>query len=244
MIRKTILTVLLLCPLWAMAQDQAETLPKDEAPNQPNQFSIAVNGGITFPFTDVKKKSKQPVFGIGAQYAALPWLGVNLELQMGKLKAGDRNDASVYNMEFSNSFFYGTVTARFYPLRLALTGKTDADVQTNIKYLGGLYAGVGAGFIINKVEAQATASPDAGVIPDPDGAEIAIPAEVGYYLPIAHLNKAYTGRVYGRSQLSLNINYRHNLSFSEKLDGYNPAGYPNKSKDAFSTLTIGLSYNL
>ncbi|WP_118973586.1 hypothetical protein [Taibaiella koreensis] len=241
---KTLFTACLLSPLWAVAQDQTETLPKDNAPNQPNQFSIAVNGGLTFPFTDVKKKSKQPVFGIGAQYAAMPWLGINLDVQMGKLKAGDRNDASVYNMEFSNSFFYGAVTARFYPLRLALTGKSDADVQTNIKYLGGLYAGVGAGFIVNKVEARSTSDPNVGLIPDPDGAGIVVPAEVGYYLPIAHLNKAYTGKVYGRSQLSLNINYRHNLSFSEKLDGYNPTGYSNKSKDAFSTLTVGLSYNL
>lgn len=228
-----------------MAQEQQpETLPKDTNPNKSDQFSIAVNGGLTFPFTDVKKGSKQPVFGIGAQYAAKPWLGINLALEAGKLKAGDRKDASIYNMEFSNSFFYGAVTARFYPLRLALTRKTEADVQTNVKYLGGLYAGVGAGFIVNKVTAYATPDQSSGLIPDPDGAEIVIPAEIGYSLPIAHLNKAYQGKVYGKSQLSVNINYRHNLSFSEKLDGYNPVGYPNKSKDAFSTLTVGLIYNL
>jgi len=231
----------LLSPLTASAQGD-NLFKSDRDPNKANQFSIAAGAGLAFPFTDVNRSSTQPVFGAGAQYAAQPWLGINLDFQFGKLKGGDRTDASVSYMEFSNNFFYSAVTARFYPLRLALNRKTEADVQTNIKYLGGLYAGVGAGIIVNNVDAYN--APDAGMIPDRNGSQIVVPAELGYMLPIAHLNPAYKGKVYGRSQLSLHISYRHNLSFSEKLDGYNPPGYQNKSKDAFSTLTLGLVYNL
>lgn len=230
-------------PCLLSAQEETPAAAATANPNKAQQFSISVNGGMTFAFTDVNESKSAPVFGIGAQYAPKPWVAINAELQAGTLKSGDRSKAALSYMEFKNNFFYGAVTGRFYPLRLILTKNTDADVKTNIKYLGGLYAGFGLGFIANKTEAFKTPVADAGYITDPDGLELVMPLEIGYSLPLAHLNPAYAKNVYGKSLLSLNINYRHNLGFSEKMDGYNPAGYNNKSKDAFGSLTLGLIYN-
>lgn len=235
----TLLTTLLLPAAFASAQDLIIDTTTTDKP-YPAVFSIAVNGGTTFSFMDVKESKKAPVFGIGLQYLPAPWIGINIDGQYGSLKAGDKTNAELSNMEFKNDYLYGSLTGRFYPLRL-LGSKTDPVVKGNVKYLGGLYGGVGLGFIVNKVEAFNSPAPAAGYIPDADGLQLVLPLEVGYSLPLGRLDQSQ-GAWY-KSLLALNINYRHNFGFSEKMDGYNPTGASNKGKDAFSTLTVGLSYN-
>ncbi|PSK94602.1 outer membrane beta-barrel protein [Taibaiella chishuiensis] len=197
-------------------------------------FGVSVGGGMTFAFTDVKESKSAPVFGAGIQYTPLPWLGINLDLQYGTLKAGDRSKAEVSNMEFKNNYFYGALTGRVYPLRLL-------PEPMAARYLGGLYAGVGLGFISSKPEAFATTANGAGLVTDADGMQIVLPVELGYNLPLAHLDKSQAA--YSKSLLSLNIGYRHNFAFSDKLDGYTPTWPSNKNKDAFSTIFVALVYN-
>lgn len=225
-------------------QDDA-TEGESFAPNKNSIFSVCINGGITFPYTDVKHTANSPVLGIGAQYAATPWIVVNADLQFGILKGGRKEEASSYYREFKNNFFYGSITGRFFPLRLALTKSSDHDIKTNIKYLGGIYVGFGAAVINNNVTTDET--PEATKvrgIPSPNGLQILMPVEAGYNFPLTYLNPKYSANIYGKSLLSLNVNFRYNPSFSEKLDGYNPATPMNKNKDAFSTLTVGITYNL
>lgn len=237
----TLLTAFLF-PFILSAQDLILDTTGTATPDY-SKFSIAVNGGMTFSFMDVNESKSAPVFGLGLQYTPTPWIGINIDVQYGTLKSGDRTQASLFNMEFKNNYIYGSLTGRFYPLRLILTPKTDAAVKANLKYLGGIYGGIGLGVISNKVEAFNPNTPEVGYISDPDGMQLVLPLEVGYSLPLAQLSAGYPKHIYGRSLLSLNINYRHNLGFSEKMDGYNPTGNNNKGKDAFSTLTLGLIYN-
>ncbi len=197
-------------------------------------FGVSVGGGMTFAFTDVKESKSAPVFGAGIQYTPLAWLGINLDLQYGTLKAGDRTKAELSNMEFKNNYIYGALTGRVYPLRLL-------HEPTAARYLGGLYGGIGLGFVSSKAEAFATTASGAGLISDPDGLQVVLPAELGYNLPLAHLDKNQAA--YNKSLLSLNIGYRHNFCSSEKIDGYNPIWPSNKGKDAFSTIFLALVYN-
>lgn len=239
----TVFISCLLFPLMLSAQEEAPATGPVASAGISSKFSASLNAGMTFSFMDVNESKSAPVFGIGAQYLPSPWIGINLDVQSGALKSGDRNNKNLYYMEFKNNFIYSSLTGRFYPLRLALKKKMDADVATNIKYLGGIYGGVGLGFIFNKVEAYASPAPDVELVANPDGADFVLPLEIGYSLPIAQVNASYAKGIYGRSLLSLNINYRHNFGFSEKMDGYDPIGNANDDKDVFSTLTIGLVYN-
>ena len=63
-----------------------------------------------------------------------------------------------------------------------------------------------------------------------------IPYELGYTLPIYTLEK-------DKGQLSVNVNYRNHISFSDKLDGYVPTVDANKSNDVFNQLTFGVLYS-
>jgi hypothetical protein len=233
----TLLTAFLF-PFMLSAQDLILDTTVTVTPEY-SKFSFAINGGMTFSFMDVNESKSSPVFGIGLQYTPVPCLGVNIDAQYGTLKAGDRSKPALYNMEFRNNYLYGSLNIRFYPLRLV----KDAAEKTSLRYLGGIYGGIGLAAISSKAEAFNSAAPEAGYISDPDGVQLALPLEVGYSLPLAQLSAGYSKNNYGRSLLSLNINYRHNLGFSEKMDGYNPPGSNNKGKDAFSTLSLGLIYN-
>lgn len=52
--------------LIAAQEEMAEAAAAAANPNQAQQFSISVDGGMTFAFTDVNESKSAPVFGIGA----------------------------------------------------------------------------------------------------------------------------------------------------------------------------------
>ena len=64
---------------------------------------------------------------------------------------------------------------------------------------------------------------------------IRICPEVGLNIPVVQLTN--------NRRLLLNFNYRANLCFTDKLDGYVPTVQANEKNDAYNALTVGMVYN-
>lgn len=190
------------------------------------KYSLGLEGGLTFPFTDVHDGKSAVVAGLTAGIRPFPALQVMLNVQMGQLKGGE-DRAGV--MWFENNYYYGSLTARFYPLALM-------QHQEGKVYLGNIYVGTGLAVLASDATSNELAQPDAGAITGGyTGASVLVPAEIGLNVPLVHWTSA------GQA-LYLNANYRHHFGFNDKLDAYEPLVEANQKKDVYSQLTLGLSF--
>lgn len=236
--RNIVATLLLVSATTAVAFAQQPSTPApDEAatseqkPTEQPRFALSVNAGLIFSYTDVKPAKSAPVFGIGAGYFAAPYLHLNLDLQKGWLKGGESVSDGLHLMGSDNSFIAAVLTARFLPL--GLINNKDHNEALNI--FSGLYCGIGLGFISNSVKSNSISSPDYGALGNYSGASAMLPIEAGIDIPVAKLS--------GNKRLLVNLNYRVNLCFSDKIDGYVPTVPANEKNDAFNALTAGLVFN-
>ncbi len=234
-IRNVFSALLLMCggSFAALAQQSAATdeTPATKETSAEPRFALSVNAGLIFSYTDVKPSKSAPVFGIGAGYFAMPYLHLNLDLQKGWLKGGGPVNNGLQLMGSDNSFIAAAVTARFLPLGLI----GNKDHNTALSIFSGLYGGIGIGFISNSVTSNSISSPDYGALGKYSGASAMLPIEAGIDIPVAKLS--------GSKKLMVNLNYRINLCFSDKIDGYVPAVAANEKNDAFNALTAGLVFN-
>jgi len=210
------------------AQDKSEKEPKESTAEALPKFALSLNGGATFSYTDVKPQKTGLTVGIGAAYFATPYLHANLDLQKGWLKGGEKIDVNNV-MGSDNSYFSATITARFLPLGL-IKNNTGA-----MKYLSGIYGGVGVGILSNSVKSNKIISSDYGSLGDYSGVSFMVPIEGGINIPVATLSSG--------SRILVNLNYRVNLCMSDKIDGYVPIVEANKKNDAFNALTAGVVFN-
>jgi hypothetical protein len=208
----------------ANAQDMVSSSGQVESP----RFALSINGGLTFSYTDVKPQKTGLIVGVGGAFFATPYLHVNLDVQKGWLKGGDKINTSGI-MGSDNSFYSGTVTARFLPLCLIKYNHNAA-----VQFFSGVYVGAGVGFISNTVKSNTIISPDFGSLGNYSGFNFMVPIEAGINIPLAQMM---------HSRVLLNLNYRANLCMSDKIDGYVPIVEANKKNDAFNTLTAGIVYN-
>jgi hypothetical protein len=212
-------------------RSNAQGLISGTTPDNSPKFALSINGGLAFSYTDVKPQKSAPVFGLGAAYFAKPYLHINLDVQKGWLKGGEEIALSGL-MGSDNSFFTAGVTVRFLPLTLLSNQYNKA-----INFLSGIYVGAGGGIISNSVKSNAIISPDYGSLGDYSGVSFMVPIEGGINIPIAYFGNQNDKRI------MINLNYRANLCFSDKIDGYVPIVDANKKNDAFNTLTAGLVFN-
>jgi len=217
-----VLSLIFSTSIIAIAQEQKETTTA-----APSKFGVSLNGGLCFSYTDVKPSGTAPVFGLGGHYYATPYIHANIDVQKGWLKAGDHSSTTSGIMGSDNSYFSMALTARFLPLGLIKDSKSEA-----LKYLSEIYGGVGLGFIANSVKANTIISPDFGSLGDYSGTALFLPIEAGINVPVLLMTN--------NKSLSINVNYRVNLAFSDKIDGYVPNVAANEKNDAFNTLTAGL----
>lgn len=195
---------------------------------EPPRFALSVNGGVTFSYTDVKPQKNGLVIGVGGAFFATPYLHANLDVQKGWLKGGEKINASGL-MGSDNSFYSGTLTARFLPICLI-----KYNTNAALRFFSGIYGGAGVGFISNTVKSNTIISPDFGSLGNYSGFSFMVPIEAGINIPLAQMD---------HSRVLLNLNYRVNLCMSDKIDGYVPVVEANKKNDAFNTLTAGIVYN-
>jgi hypothetical protein len=224
----TALSFLLLgsAPLMASAQEDEK---KESTEKQP-AFGVSLNGGMTFAYTDVKPSGSSGLIGVGAQYYIMPFLSANLDLQKGGMKAGEEVAASNNEMGFTNSYFYGSLALRFYPVALV----NNSNNNQALKILSGIYGGTGLGFLSNSVKANSISDATYGSIPDFKGSNLVVPIQAGITIPVAKV---------GTMRLDANLDYRVNLCMSDKIDGYVPTVRANEKNDAFNQLTVGLMLN-
>lgn len=209
------------------AGDDTDTVGETTKTSQ-SSFAVSVNGGLNFSYTDVKPSKSAITFGIGGTYMATPYLHVNLDLQKGWIKGGEFSDAATNTMGSDNSIFSVALTGRFLPLRLI------RDNNKALAFFSGLYGGTGLGLVSSSVKANVIPSPDYGSLKEFSGATLMWPIEAGINLPVAKLK--------GGKSVLINLNYRINLCFSDKIDGYVPTVESNKKNDAYNSLTAGVVF--
>lgn len=209
--------------------EEKETKEKKAATTA--KFGVSLNGGLTFSYTDVKPSKSAPIIGVGGHYFATPYLSVNLDVQKGWVRGGEYSKPVTNIMGSDNSFISATLTARFSPVGLV----KNTENNKAISFLSGIYGGTGLGFISSSVDANTGVSSDVGAIFDHSGASLLLPIEAGINIPVAKFAK--------NKGLMVNVNYRVNLCFSDKIDGYVPVVNANKDNDAFNSLTAGLVFN-
>jgi hypothetical protein len=219
--------ILLLVTLASTAV-HAQNMISSSVQEAPPKFALSVNAGVTFSYTDVKPQKNALVVGVGGAFFATPYLHVNLDVQKGWLKGGEKINASGI-MGSDNSFYSGTLTARFLPLCL-IKYNTNAAIH----FFSGVYGGVGVGYMSNTVKSNMIISPDYGSLGNYSGGNLMIPIEAGINIPLTQM---------AHSRVLLNLNYRVNLCMSDKIDGYVPIVEANKKNDAYNTLTAGIVYN-
>lgn len=194
-------------------------------------FSIGINGGVTFPFTDVssgnggKGAIVKPAFELSGSYAPLPFLSISVSVQKGMLSAGTENTELRY---FENNYWSEQIMARFSPFGLV---QDDTGIPHPNSFA---YVGLGVALIQSNTEATLQNGFDNGSLGHYKGSDFSLPVEIGFTMPF------YTTQT--GSLLSANINYRHYMTFTDKIDGYNPQTEVNKHKDAYGFLSLGLSY--
>lgn len=205
----------------------AEPETTSASANMP-KFALSLNGGLTFSYTDVKPQKTGLTIGVAGTYLATPYLHVNLDVQKGWLKGGEKvTETNI--MSSDNSFITAAVTARFLPFGL-MKSKSAA-----VKFLSGIYGGVGVGFISNSVKANMIKSPEFGSLGSYSGLSLMVPIEGGINIPVAEMAN--------NKRILINLNYRINLCMSDKIDGYVPIVDANKKNDAFNALTAGIVFN-
>lgn len=194
-----------------------------------NQISLSVEGGFTFPFTDVQKPQFGKVVGVGLSYSPLSYIQIVGNLQKGYLTEG-RQTPDFHFMNYRNSYYYAALMGRLSPLKIFK--RPDEGI---VKYLDA-YGGLGVALIKSNVHTGNYNEQVLGKIDNYTGTDLLIPYEIGYSLPLFTFPKS-------KYELSININYRNHFSFSDKLDGYVPEVAANKSNDMFTQFTFGVVYS-
>lgn len=201
----------------------------DVAVQKNNQFSLYLEGGFTFPYTDVQKPQTGKVAGLGLSYSPLSYIQVVFNFQRGYLMEG-RAEKPYGRMHYSNRFYYTGILGRLSPLKIFK--RPDEGI---VKYLDA-YVGGGMGLIFSNVHASQINESTYGYIDNYTGADFMIPYEIGYTIPVYTFKEK-------KQEVSLNINYRSHLSFTDKLDGYEPTVTANQSNDLFNQITFGLVFS-
>ena len=225
-----------LFPFAGWAQDMAASaVPDSNALNNctldRGTLALSLNAGATFSYADVKPQQTSFVFGISAEYTATKYLYVNADVQKGWLKGGAPYKDNAVKPGFETNYYYLAVTARFLPLAL-LHNPQNSEA---LAYLSDIYVGLGIGGMSYKTDANKVAAGNYGPLSMNEQFDFLFPVEAGFSVPVV--------RMKNNRQLFLNLNYRSNLCFTDKIDGYVPKTNANKKNDAFNTLMVGIGIN-
>lgn len=220
--KRSLVVLFLLTPLFAFPQFNYK------------KMSLSLGGGVTIPHTDITDFSFEPVINGAFHYNITPYAAVGIDAEVGKLSGNYHN-----TIEFENKFVAVALDARLQARQF--TGK---NVSGFAAALSRLYAGAGVGMI----SSDATAGPPGSI--DNDGenppagesaplsnyksADIIVPVFAGANIPLM--------KELDLEVLTLFVNYRLNISFTDDLDALASSG--STADDYFSTLSIGLRFNI
>lgn len=196
------------------------------------KYGVYILGGVAMPYTDVNTSAKAGLsFGAQGQIKATYFLDAALDIQMGKLSAGDsRANSSNRLMRFENKPFSAAAVARLSPLKFL----NNIQHKTPLYYLSNLYVGTGIGLLKSKVEANRFVDPTFVYIGNYAGTDVFLPVEFGITAPVYEMKN--------KSSISVNLNYRVCFVMNDKIDGYTTPVVLNDKNDVFNVFTIGIGY--
>ncbi len=192
------------------------------------KFGVGAGAGGTMAFADLKKKKIGIAGYLTLDYHITPFISLGLEGQKGELAGGDII-FDVNNRQFINSYLSGNAN-----LKVQLGEFLSSSQRRNIflNNIRGMYAGVGFGYIKNKI--SNVRYYDVNYFPGEDtSTEIIIPINLGinFYLPDR----------WGYDRFVINVNLQSAMTSGEGLDGYNTPGVgPN---DFYTFLSGGIKLN-
>ena len=192
------------------------------------KFSIGAGAGGAVAFADLDKNTLS-FAGYGTiDYLLTPYVSIGLEGQKGELAGGDiildKN-----NRQFINSYLSGSANVKFALGEVLNSYHLNNDILYNLR---GFYAGVGFGYIKNKISNVRYYGET--IYPGADAStESMIPINLGinFYFPDQ----------WGHTRFALNLNLQHTFVNGEGLDGYASSG--SKHNDMYTYASAGLKYH-
>jgi hypothetical protein len=197
---------------------------------QTNFYKLSIGGGAggTIAFADLQKKT------IGfAGYGTIdlnitPFVSIGLEVQKGELAGGDIL-FDPYNRQFINKYLAGNINLKVQLGEFLTSYQLRNDFLNNIK---GLYAGVGFGYIKNKI--SNVRFYDINYYPGADqSTEGIVPINLGINFNLPDK--------WGYDRFVINANLQTTIAIGEGLDGYGHD--PIEHNDIYSFLSAGIKYN-
>ncbi|POY34916.1 hypothetical protein C3K47_17585 [Solitalea longa] len=194
-----------------------------------HKLSLGVNIGYSKAFMDTQQSDVNLAFGGSAEMYISPYIFVSGNFNHGKLS---QLNPDKYGRGFNTLFNQFNASVN---IKSGIFFKPDFRSAYLPWYH--IYLGIGAGAIVTQTNNANLVAPDAsqsigGVLLKQQA--VLLPINLGIDFNLLGLNYD--------TPYSINLNYQHNLSFNDNLDGYNPA-FDNKYKDAFGVITIGFRYN-
>lgn len=186
-------------------------------------MTVSLGGGITVPHADVTDFTVKPMGAAAFHYNITPYTSIGLDTEFGKME-GNYHDISA----FSNKFVTAAVDARVQVRQF-----TGEDVSGFTAALSRIYAGAGLGLMHSNAESW-DPSAEESILSSYKGSDMIVPVFAGLNIPVV--------QEMDLDVLTLFLNYRLNLSFSDQLDALDN---PNSaSNDYLSTFSAGLRINL
>lgn len=197
-------------------------------------ITIGAGAGAAYGLADLKNsKVGFSWYGEG-DYLLSPFISVGLQAQTGKLSGEEFNSA------FSNKYYAGNVNAK---VRMGqFMGLSDnysyytlaaSDVQ---RILSNVYVGAGAGLMKNSIArsvtneyVQSIGVQGGELAEDRSGIHFIVPINVGVDIPF--------GRTLYGPKWAVNVNYQHNLTFNDNIDGI-----VNSQNDQYGVVSVGVKY--
>lgn len=198
-----------------------------------HKMTIGAGAGLTQSFADLAKHD----FGLSGygtfDYNFTPFLSLGFEGQVGEVNGGDVfTDPN--SRQFINSYKAFSLNGKLSLGALINYGRTGFS-----NVIKGLYAGAGAGIIMNKMRFVVREKPEDGYIfPGKDSSkDLMIPLNLG-------INFNFPDR-YGYYKFGINVNYQSNITLGEGLDGYDdsPLKFKSGNPDIYNYFSVGLRYH-
>lgn len=198
--------------------------------SQTNFYKLSIGGGAgsTLAFADLDKKTFA-FAGYGTlDYHITPYVTIGLEVQKGELAGGDIT-FDKNNRQFINSYMAGTGNLKFALGEILTSYQLNNTLLYNLR---GLYAGVGFGYIKNKISNVRYYGENYY-----DGADTSVEGLVPFNLGI----NFYLPDQWGHTRFAINLNLQHTIAIGEGLDGYGSSGA--KHNDMYTYFSAGLKYH-
>lgn len=195
-------------------------------------FSIGIGAGGNMLHGDLAKKPINLSGHVDLDILMNPFISIGVHGEAGKLEAHDDHGRDASNQYTAVN---GNIKVRLgqFMSQIKDYNYYSLGSQNWTRYLANVYFGAGAGFIFNDVDAIRKYE-DGKIVEAFDGpskrGELIVPINIGIDIPFGR-------SIYGPTW-AINVNYQHNISLDDGIDGY--ANALSSSNDHYSYFSIGV----